>query len=76
MNKILCRVLQRRGIDLSTVDESTDLLQGGLVDSLGFIEVVAELEAELGASLNFESLGPDFSLIGALGRVLSEAEGI
>ena len=40
-------------------DDSTDLRQAGLIDSLGFLRLLSELEGQLGMRIDLASLAPD-----------------
>ncbi len=46
-----------------------DLRAGGLIDSLGFIELIAAVEDELGIELDFDDLDPEeITVLGPLAR--------
>jgi acyl carrier protein len=46
-----------------------DLRSGGLIDSLGFIELIAAIEDQLGIELDFDDLDPEeITVLGSLAR--------
>ena len=50
-----------------------DLRANGIIDSLGFLEVVVALERVLGFELDFEDLDPDdLTVVGPLSRYVAE----
>lgn len=50
-----------------------DLRAGGLIDSLGFIELIAAIEDELGIELDFDDLDPEeITVLGPLSRHVHE----
>jgi acyl carrier protein len=46
-------------LDPADVPDDFDLREAGVVDSLGFLELVTALEDELGIELDFEDLDPE-----------------
>ncbi|MCG6927995.1 MAG: phosphopantetheine-binding protein [Acidobacteria bacterium] len=52
-------VARTRGVDESTVEPTTQLLQEGLVDSFGLVELIVELESHLGTTLAEGTLLPE-----------------
>lgn len=70
MNDALRTALLARGIDLTHVDDATDLVQSGLVDSIEFVTLVLELEEATGRALDLEALGDALAEVGALSRAL------
>jgi acyl carrier protein len=55
-----------------TVPDEFDLRAQGVIDSLGFLELVATLESALGVELDFEALDPDdLTVIGPLSRYVA-----
>ena len=49
--------------------DTTDLRQAGLIDSLGFVRLLAELEQQLGGPIDLASLDPDrLTHVGSLCR--------
>ncbi len=50
-----------------------DLRAGGLIDSLGFIELIAAIEDQLGIELDFDALDPEeITVLGPLSRLVHE----
>ena len=50
-----------------------DLRAEGVVDSLGFIELVTEIETRLGCQIDFEGLEPELlTRLGPLARYIAE----
>jgi acyl carrier protein len=47
------------GMDPADVSDDFDLREAGVVDSLGFLELVTTLEDELGIELDFEDMEPE-----------------
>lgn len=47
------------GVAPDEAPDDLDLREAGVIDSLGFLELVVELEEALGRELDFESLDPD-----------------
>ena len=53
--------------------EDFDLRASGLIDSLGFIELIAAIEDELGIELDFDALDPEeITVLGPLSRHVHE----
>ena len=55
---ILADDLAALGIDATAVNGAFDLRAEGVVDSLGFLELIAALEAELGVEIDFDDIDP------------------
>lgn len=47
------------GIDPGEATGDLDLRSSGMIDSLGFVELIASLEEELGVELDLEDLDPE-----------------
>jgi acyl carrier protein len=61
------------GYDPLALADDFDLLRSGLLDSLGFIELVAELEEHFGGTIDFEELDPEqLTLLGPFTRYVGE----
>jgi acyl carrier protein len=57
------------GIDPGSVGDDLDLRVAGVLDSLGFLELVTALEDDLQAELDFDELDPaELTVIGPLAR--------
>ena len=52
VQEVVARFVARtRGVAADSIQPATQLLQEGLVDSFGLVELIAELESALGVSL-------------------------
>jgi acyl carrier protein len=57
------------------VTDATDLLQDGLIDSFGFVELIDLLELASGTELHLEKLPPaDIARVGALAALAATNE--
>jgi acyl carrier protein len=57
----------------SNVPDGFNMLAEGIVDSLGFVELMAELETRLGVDIDLGDLDPDhLGSIGPLSRYIAE----
>jgi len=70
MNNALRASLMARGIDPAGIDDSTDLVQSGLIDSIEFVAMILELEEVTGQTIELEALGDLLAQVGALSRAL------
>ena len=51
--------------ELAAVDDSCNLVESGLVDSLGFLELVAAVETKFGVKFDFSAADPaEFTTLG------------
>lgn len=50
------------------LDDSTDILGSGVIDSLAFVDILIGVESQLGAQLALDRL--DFEQIGSLGALV------
>lgn len=58
-----------------SLSDETDLRAAGLVDSLGFVQLLAKLERELGAPIDLGNLEPErLTNLGALSRYIAEQQ--
>jgi acyl carrier protein len=65
--------LAAEGIEASDVRDDFDLLSRGLIDSLGILEMISAIEAQLGIELDLEDLDPEqLTVIGPLCRFIEE----
>jgi acyl carrier protein len=61
------------GMAPEDVADDFDLREAGVVDSLGFLELVTALEDQLGIELDFEALDPEqLTTVGPLVRHVAE----
>ena len=55
------------------VPDTLDLVADAIVDSLGFLQLLAELERQFGVALTFEDLDPDqLTVVGPLSRYIAD----
>jgi acyl carrier protein len=60
------------GHTAETVPDDFDLRAQGVIDSLGFLELVTALETALGVELDFDGLEPeDLTVVGPLSRFVA-----
>jgi acyl carrier protein len=61
---------------IAGASDDLDLRDSGVIDSLGFIELVAAVEEALGIEIEFEAIDPDqITILGSLARhVHAQAE--
>jgi acyl carrier protein len=60
------------GADLAAVPDDFDLRAHGVIDSLGFLELITALEERLGAEIDFEALDPaELTVVGPLSRFVA-----
>jgi acyl carrier protein len=61
------------GHTADSVPDDFDLRMSGVVDSLGFLEVIGMLDAELGIEIDLELMEPDdLTVVGPLSRFVAE----
>ncbi len=57
------------------MNDDTDLLESGIIDSFGFLELVMHLEQETGVSFDFSEITPDqLTTLGALKQHIAQAQ--
>ncbi len=60
------------GLEPADVPDSFDLLLGGVIDSLGVLEVVAALENQFGCTLDMQAMDPEkITIIGPLAEYVA-----
>lgn len=57
--KLYSGPLVARGLDGQQLPADYDLLSEGVIDSLGFIELISALETDLGLEIDFEDMNPE-----------------
>ena len=63
--------LADEGLSSADVQDDFDLLDTGLTDSLGIIDMITEIEVEFDLEIDYEDLDPDdMTVIGALSRFI------
>jgi acyl carrier protein len=73
VKKAICdihrKVLLEMGYNLEEVPDDLDLLQQGIIDSLGILELITQLELRLQVNIDLEQLpAEELTLLGALSR--------
>jgi len=59
------------GLDPAMVDDNFDLLTGGVIDSLGVVELISSIEQQLGVALDLTELDPEqLTVLGPLSRFI------
>ena len=66
--------LQILGVKIDEIDDNFDLFGSGLLDSLGFVNLLTEVERMLGQPLDLDEL--DFDNLGTLGALVSQLYGL
>jgi acyl carrier protein len=61
------------GISDDGVTDEFDLRSEGVVDSLGFLQLIAEMEQRLGCPIDFSDMDPDqLTLVGPLSAYIAQ----
>jgi len=69
ISSILASALRFSAVDARQLSDDTDLRDEGVVDSLGFVQLIAELERRLGERVDLAGLDPEMlTNVGALTR--------
>ena len=55
----LAEPLAQAGIGAGDASDDLDLLDAGLIDSFGILELISEVEQHFGVEIDFEELDPD-----------------
>ena len=84
MNEVRAKILAvcgpalaARGIDPAAAPADLDLRAVGAIDSLGFIELIAELEDEFGVELEVEALSAEeITVLGPLSAHVADQIGV
>ena len=72
---ILQPKLQSQGRSLPNLSDDFDLRDEGIVDSLGFVELIAELETRMGGEIDLTDLDAEsLTNVGALARHIAQAK--
>ena len=73
MVEALAPRFQEVGLDPDAATDDFDLLENGIVDSLGLLELIADLEERFGLEIDFEGAEPEeLTGLGALSRRVAE----
>ena len=61
------------GLTPETAGDDLDLRESGVVDSLGFVELIVDLEHDLGVDVDLDRMDPDrLTVVGALVTFVSD----
>jgi len=61
------RLSKNIGVDASNIDPDENVIESGLIDSFGFLELLMSVEQKFGAKINFMELDPgDFTSLNGL----------
>lgn len=70
----LDEALRDAGIDPAAVPDDLDLVDAGVIDSLGMIEVITAVEERFGVEIDFEELDPELlTVVGSFARFVEGA---
>lgn len=65
--------LAAKGLRTEDIPDNYDLLTEGVIDSMGFLQLISEVEARLGTTVDFEDLDPEnLTVIGPFCRHIAE----
>ena len=66
--------LAGQAFDPSQIDDDVNLLEAGVIDSFGVLELIGSLEEQFGLSLDLEDVDPrDLATVGPLSRIVARA---
>ena len=75
MHRQVMDVLDRMGLDVPSID--TDVFETGLLDSMGFVELLAELEQRFGFVCQLDDLEMDnFRSVRAIAAFVGDGEAV
>lgn len=62
------------GVDPATVGDDFDLLVGGIIDSFGILELIADVNEHFGIEIDFEELDPEgLTVVGEFSAYVAQA---
>jgi acyl carrier protein len=62
------------GLEPDAVPDSFDLMLGGVIDSMGVLEMVSALESRFGVQVDMEGLDPEqMTILGPLSKYIASA---
>lgn len=67
-------ILKNRGVDTENIDKDADFIASGIMDSMAFVNVLLEIENELGIEIDFADM--DMVKIGSLNALAAYAESL
>jgi acyl carrier protein len=80
VRSVVLRTLEERlaenGIDPSKIPDDFDLLTQGIIDSMGVLELIVEIEGHFGIKLDLDDLPPEqLTIIGPFSRYVEQKHG-
>lgn len=74
LGRKLAPQLEALGIDVDPLPNDLDLLEQGLIDSLGLIELVVAIDEEFDLAVDFEDMDPEqLTVVGPLCEFIAAA---
>lgn len=67
-------ILKNRGVDAENIDKDADFIASGIMDSMAFVNMLLEIENELGIEIDFADM--DMDKIGSLNALAAYAESL
>ena len=65
--------LRAHGLEPSAIADDFDLLESGVIDSMGFVDLIGKIEEALGAEIELDELDPEeHTKLGPLSRFLAQ----
>jgi len=72
----LAEPLAQAGIDPATAHADIDLMEAGVIDSFGILELISTVEERFGVEIDFEELDPEgLTVLGTFCRFVAEQLG-
>lgn len=77
VKSLIASILEPRllanGTAVTSLEDDLDLRDEGVIDSLGFVQLISELELRLGGELDLSTLDPEYlTNVGRLARHIAE----
>jgi methoxymalonate biosynthesis acyl carrier protein len=70
------RAIFAQTLNIQVPSDETDLIDGGLLDSLALVELVVEVEQRFGVTIPFDTLDiDDFRSVNSIGGVIEKTGG-
>jgi acyl carrier protein len=70
------RAIFAQTLNIQVPSDETDLIDGGLLDSLALVELVVEVEQRFGVTIPFDTLDvDDFRSVNSIGGVIEKSGG-
>jgi acyl carrier protein len=68
--------LAEKGVDPATIGDDYNLLAGGIIDSFGLLELIADVNDHFGVEIDFEDLDPEgLTVLGTFSAYVAQAAG-